>query len=303
MAGQRGPGRQTRGRRRAAAAGLLALALGGCVASPQATGTLQPITFGPTPRVTHFEIGTGVYINGFLVKVEDATASLDTKGGPVTVVAEVENLGPDASLDVPITLATGGATFELARGTELPLQSSGETDRVELEFEVLGRTSIEDGEIRIGRPCDHVAVIPLVADPTRLVSLEPRFGSIDTLGRAGSLHVALRQLSLRWDLPDVHDELPTTAAALTLFYDVTYTGDFAGGTAFTNDNVRLRLPDGTLVAPRADGHSQTIVLIHRNEFSDGMLSRFEIPSGLTGTFALVVRDGSVQAAIPFDLGP
>ena len=49
---------------------------------------------------------------------------------------------------------------------------------------------------------------------------------------------------LRWDLPDWSQELDASLEALTLTYDVTYTGDFAGGFAFTGDNVALRLPDG-----------------------------------------------------------
>lgn len=307
MAGQRRPGRPVR-RTWPRPAVLAALALcaslaGACVSERQATGTLPPIDVGETPAATTYEIGTTVFIYGFIVKIESATASLDAKGGPVTVVADVENVGPDDSLDVPIVLTAGDATFQLAHGTELPVQELGATDRVELEFEVTGRGSVADGEIRIGRPGDHVAVIPLRPDPSRVVTLEPLFAPIEKIGRAGTLHVALRWLNLRSDLPDWHDELPEASQALSLYYDVTYTGDFTGGTAFTADNVQLRLPDGTLVEPRADGHSQTIALLRRNEFNDGLQSRFEIPSGLTGSFALVIHDGSAQTAIPFSIGP
>jgi hypothetical protein len=64
--------------------------------------------------------------------------------------------------------------------------------------------------------------------------------------------VALQGGVLRWDLPDWGAELPLASEALTLTYNVTYTGKFAGGFAFTAANVALQLPDGTLVEPRKD---------------------------------------------------
>ena len=93
--------------------------------------------------------------------------------------------------------------------------------------------------------------------------------------------------------------LPPAGALRTLYRRTR----FAGGIAFTADNVQLRLPDGTKVSPRPDGHSQSIELIGPGKTVKGMTSRFEIPDGLTGKFALLILDGSSVKAIPFSIGP
>jgi hypothetical protein len=303
MAGPRGPRRHIQGR-------VAALALAVCAAfaiaacdGTRATSSLAPINALPTPLLTEFPIDTTVWVSGFVVTVQSATAALDSKGGPVTARVTIENPGDEASLDVPISLVAGDKVFELAPGTQLPLIVSGGVASIELEFEVLGRPSIDDGVIRIGRDADHAAMIPLRPDTSQLEQLEPRAVAIKGTGRAGTLRVTLKRLELRWDLPDWHDELPLESAALTLTYDVTYTGDFAGGASFTADNVTLKLPDGRIVSPRADGHSQTIALLHGNRTMTGLSSRFEIPDGMTGTFALVVHDGASAKSIPFTVEP
>jgi hypothetical protein len=135
------------------------------------------------------------------------------------------------------------------------------------------------------------------------VSLQPQTATLSGSTRTTNFHVSLRAVSRRWDLPDWNDELPVTTQAMTITYDSTYAGSFAGGIAFTADNVQLRLPDGTKVSPRPDGHSQSIELIGPGKTVKGMTSRFEIPDGLTGKFALLILDGSSVKAIPFSIGP
>ena len=109
---------------------------------------------------------------------------------------------------------------------------------------------------------------------------------------------------LRWDLPDWSQELDAELAALTLTYDVTYPGDFAGGFAFTGDNVALRLPDGTIVEPRRDGHSQSVELIGARKTKKDLFSRFEIPAGANRQVrAPASRSGDRPTkAIPFTIG-
>jgi len=118
---------------------------------------------------------------------------------------------------------------------------------------------------------------------------------------SGTLKLTLRAGLLRWDLPDWSQELDASLQALTLTYDATYSGGFTGGFAFTGDNVALRLPDGTVVAPRRDGHSQSVELIGAKKTKKGLSSRFEIPAGLTGQFNLLVRNGSTEKSIPFTI--
>ena len=126
-------------------------------------------------------------------------------------------------------------------------------------------------------------------------------GCLD-FGTAGDLRIAIRGFVLRWDLPDWSEELNSDLAVLTIGYDVTYLGDFSGGFAFTGDNVALRLPTNVLVESRHDGHSQSIELIGPGKTTKSLSSRFELPSGMTGRFSLVVRNGTTSKAIPFVLG-
>jgi hypothetical protein len=283
----------------------LAIALAGCLnpASAPNPSTGVPDA-GPTPVVTEYELGTTAWIDGFVVTVHTAIASLDAKGGPVSIVMRIENPGTDAAtLDAPIRLTASGAAFELAHGTELPEIPAGEVAELTIEFEVVGRSTIDDGVLRIGRTEDHQVQIPFGPGAVKLVTLEPVGLNLTGAGAAGTLRVALHRAVVRWDLPDWHTELPNGSAALTLAYDATYTGDFAGGFAFTADSVGLRLPNGTVVAPRADGHSQSILLIGPKQTVRSLESRFEIPTGLTGKFALIITDGAAQKAIPFTIGP
>jgi hypothetical protein len=300
----------TRQRRRTGRSGLLCLGLtltiAGCLGSTALPNpSIRPPDVAATPAVAAFAIAATVWVDGFVITIHSATASLDAKGGPVSIPIAIENPGTEpATLDAPIRLtASGGAVFEVSRGTQLPEVAAGGFAELTIEFEVVGRAAISDGVLRIGRTEDHQAVIPFGPGLARLVTLEPQALELTGTATAGGLRVALRRGGVRWDLPDWHTELPVGTEALTLTYDTTYVGDFAGGLAFTADSVGLRLPDGTIVAPRPDGHSQSIQVVGPKQTARGLESRFEIPTGLTGRFALIIRDGSTRKAIPFTIGP
>jgi hypothetical protein len=285
----------------ATAAAILAFAIAGCQATPAPSATPLPtIPAGPTVTVTEYHPGTRAWQEGFVITLEQATASLDAKGGPVDVVLIVENPGTeDATLDAPIRLTSGSASFQLAHGAQAPQIPAGESTFVTFEFEVTGQGSIDDGVVTIGRPSDHIAAIPLKPDPAHLVALQPETATLKGSGTLGSLKAAIHRYEIRWDLPDWHDELPLGTEVMTVTYDMTYIGSFAGGTAFTRDDVALRLPGGTVVRTRADGHSQSIVALDPGKIARNLFSRFEIPNGLTGEFALLLRAGSKSKAITF----
>jgi hypothetical protein len=65
--------------------------------------------------------------------------------------------------------------------------------------------------------------------------------------------------------------------------------------------VALRLPNGKVVDSRPDGHSQSVELIGAGKTKRGLMSRFEIPAGMTGKFALLVKSGGTQRAIGFTI--
>lgn len=287
---------------------VLAVLLAGCLDVPTASiaPSAQP-TPAPTPSTTTYTLDATVWYEGLVIHVDDVVATLDERGGPVELRLRIENPGDDdGELDARILLqvdaATKAAPVAPNRDSVVPtIPAHGIVDAV-MTYELQAVASVEKAAVLIGEGPQHAARVPLTAAGGEAVDFEPVDLKLAGSGAAGDLKIALRGAILRWDLPDWSQELPATTEALQITYDAAYLGSFPGGFAFTGDNVRLRLPDGTLVEPRRDGHSQSIELISAQKTKKGLFSRFEIPAGTTGRLALVVRSGSTSKAIPFDLG-
>jgi hypothetical protein len=251
--------------------------------------------------VTRYPLNAAIWYAGLKVTFASATATLDARGGSVEVDTQFENPGAfSTALVAPIELTAGGDAYELQRGTELPEVPAGGMTELTLTFDVLGRSSVDDAVLRIGAPDNHQALIPLRPGTAEVVTLEPVTVAATGTGVAGELTVALRGGVLRWDLPDWSAELPLASEALTLTYDVTYTGTFSGGFPFTGANIALQLPDGAIVEPRKDGRSQTNQAVGPGATILGA-TRFEIPAGTRGAFALVVRNDKASATIAFSI--
>ena len=254
----------------------------------------------PTPTTTHYDLGTTIWYAGLVLHFGEAIATLDERGGPVTVGLRLDNPGEEAAdLNGRIWLVVNGTRIEPTRESKVPSVPGKGSAGAVLTYELQGIGEIEEAVVEVGDAPLHVGRIPLTPTSGPPVVFEPITVELSGAQTAGSVRIALRSGLLRWDLPDWLEELDADLRALTLTYDVTYAGDFSGGLAFTGDNVALRLPDGTIVEARKDGHSQSIELIGARKTKKGLFSRFEIPADATGTFALIVRSGSTQKAIEF----
>lgn len=289
-------------RRLMAALVAAAVALAAC---DEATPSVAP-TATPAPEATAtktvYQLDTTVWYEGLVITVVSATSTLDPRGGPVDVVLHMENpTKDDGALDGAVTLAVGTVRAEPTRESTIPDVPAEGTAAATLTFELQGVASIEQAVLEFGSGPLHVARVPMTPFGGTVVDFEPVKLALSGNGAAGSLKLTLHAGELRWDLPDWSQELDASLQALTLTYDATYTGDFSGGFAFTGDNVALKLPDGTIIAARRDGHSQSVELIGAKKTKKGLISRFEIPAGLTGRFSLLVRNGS-EKAIPFTIG-
>jgi hypothetical protein len=295
------PGRGQVLRRLLVAAMTAPITVAGCLGeSPSAAPTP---TRGPaeTPVVTRYELDTQVWYAGLVLTFTGATAELDPRGGPVTLSFGVENPGTEeAELNGPVTLAVGDTVFQPTVDSNVPEVGAGSVAAVVLSYDVEGFGSVDDAAIHVGESPQHVAVIPLRGGAP--ITLEPVPIAASGRATAAGLRVTLRAGELRWDLPDWSQELGDSVQALTLTYDATYIGSFSGGFAFTGENVQLRLPDGVLVDARRDGHSQSVELIAAGKTKKSLISRFEIPAGTTGRFALMVRSGSTVKGISFTIG-
>lgn len=292
---------------RAAGLVLTAFALAGCldVPVPSASPTAGP-TPEPTPVTTTYHPGTTVWYEGFIIHVASAAATLDERGGPVEVRVVLENPNEeDSDLDARVLLQVGDDAstppVAMSRDSKIPTVPAHASAAAVLTYELQGVASVEDAVLLIGEAPDHVARIPLTPAGGTATTLEPVALTVSGRRDAGSLRITLRAGLVRWDLPDWSQELPADVEAITLTYDATYNAGFTGGFAFTGANVALRLPDGTIVEARRDGHSQSVELIGAHQTKKGLFSRFEVPSGTTGKFALLVRNGKNTGAISFTI--
>lgn len=287
------------------AVALLAAACGQAASDPPSlapTGT--PL---PTAVTTTYPLETTAWYAGLIIHVDAASSVLDEGGGAVTVDLRLENPGTElATLNVAVLLAAGGRGIEPVRGTVIPDVPPGTSVGTTLQFDVDGTFDVPSAALRIGRTAEHLVIVPLVPGSQAASTLEPQALALTGSATAGSLTVTLAGGELRADLPDWGLELPRGTMALSVTYTARYRGDFAGGFAFTGANIGLRLPDGTVIGARTDGHSQSAVVLEPGVAVPGLFARFEVPAPAAGSYALVVRDGSARASIPFtidEVGP
>ena len=270
---------------------------GPALASPSATAFAES-----TPVTTVYDLDTTSWYAGLELSFSTATAVFDQYGGTVTIGTGFRNDGPDdQTLDAPVQVVIGSARFDPQHGTVMPDVPAGGTSDVTLTFQIVGQTSVDAATLRVGASDANQVVIPFRHGAVPTVTLQPRSIRVTGTANAADLRLTLRTAVLRWDLPDWSDELPLGQAALTLTYDVTYRGTFSGGLAFTGDAVSLRLPDGSSVGPRRDGHSQSIALLLPGKTQAGLSSRFQVPSGEIGTYVLTLRNGSAKATLKFTI--
>lgn len=289
---------------RPAIATIVAVAIAGCMdASGPSAAPSTGVTPEPTPSAVTYVIGATVWYEGLVLTFDRATATLDERGGTVDLLVGVQNPGEEAhDLDGPITLVVGDTRIEPTRDSRIPEVPAAGSVATILSFELQAIPSAEDARIEVGGAPQHVASVPMTPAAGPLVAYEPVALQLKGTATSSALKLTLTGGVLRWDLPDWQQELNANVQALTLTYDATYAGDFAGGLAFTGENVALRLPDGSVVSARRDGRSQSVELIGARKTKKALFSRFEIPAGLTGKFALLVRNAGTEKAITFAIG-
>jgi hypothetical protein len=156
-------------------------------------------------------------------------------------------------------------------------------------------------------PCDASRVkssrrLPLTATAGAAVTLEPVAVSASGKAQAGDLRIDLDGGELRADSPWKHGQMTKGSFVLTMGYSATFDSGFAGGFAFSAENVALRLPDGTTVGVIQDGQSQSIELIGPNTTVKDLYSRFEVDDPAAGDYVFLVRsfDGA-EDEIPFTI--
>lgn len=286
---------------------ILVLALtglvAGCAAAATPPATVAPTaTPLPTPVSTIYALDATAWYAGLIIHFDAATSVLDEGGGAVTVHLRLENPGTElATLSVGVVLAAGDLALDPIRGTVIPDVPPGTSVGTTLQFNVDGSFDVANAAIRVGRATEHIVIVPFVAGSQALATLEPVSLALGGTATAGTLTITITGGELRADLPDWGLELPLGSMSLAVTYTARYRGDFSGGFAFTGANIGLRLPDGTTVAARPDGHSQSVAVLEPGAAVPNLFARFEVPVPTTGKYSLVVRDGARSVSIPFTI--
>jgi hypothetical protein len=276
------------------------LALAGC---ESVTVSFAPSAPAPvaTPLIQAYTLNTSVWFAGLQITFRTATSVLTQYGGTVTVDVQFQNPGTDeTSLAAPMQLVLGTTRIDPEHGTTLPDVPANGLSEVQVVYDVVGQGSVDEASIVVGGGGDNQATVPLGA-PSRATTLAPVSLNVNRTANAADLRVHLASGVVRWDLPDWGDELPSGHVALTLTYDLTYRGTFSGGFAFTDGNVALGLPDGALIKPRPDGHSQSNAVLPPGKVQPHLASRFELPALEHGTYTFIVTNGSAHANITFTI--
>ena len=299
-----------------AIAGALSLtiaACGGGTASPEATAdtgalvaTAAPVESATeaTPSTVTVQVDQVIWFAGFKVALGAATAELTPgRGGSVTIEATFENTGDEsARFDGSLNLASAGENATEGIGMDIPSVPGGQTGKGTLAFDVEDSFTFDEAVLTVGRSANQQAIVPLTATAGSAVTLEPVAVAVSGSGTAGDLKLELNDAELRADQPWNHGQMAQGSLVLTVTYDASFESDFAGGFAFTAENVALKLPDGTTVGTIQDGESQSLELIGPNATVKDQFSRFEIEDRAAGDYVLLVRSfDNAEDEIPFSI--
>ena len=298
-----------------AIAGALAISVAACGGSAAATQApaaseaaasiaVESIAPEPSAETTTVQVDQAISFAGFKVALGAATAEItEGRGGTVAIEAAFENTGSeDARFDGTLNLSSAGENATEAFDMDIPSVPGGLSGKGMLTFDVEDSFTFDDAVLTIGLPANQQAIVPLTATAGTAVTLEPVAVDATGEGTADTLKLELLGGEYRADQPWNHGQMKKGSFVLTLNYDASFLSDFAGGFAFTGENVALKLPDGTTVGTIQDGDSQSIELIGPESTVKDLFSRFEIEDPAAGEYALLVRSfDDAMDEIPFTI--
>jgi len=240
------------------------------------------------------ELDVSFWHAGFYITLEEASLAPGAGGsGVVTVTALFENLSEiDYTFDSQVALTSGGVSYgEESLDEDLPLVPAGLTGRGAFAFEVDSEFSLDDATLIAGGPEVNQAIVPIGPNSTEdLVDLEPLQLDVTGSATAGAVTGTVTGVEVRADLPDWRQEVEEGQLSLTVFFDVSADAGLAQTQRnFQNQNVALRLPDGTAIAVRSDGRSGVNEILEIDTTNRNLSVRFIIDEPPEGEYAFIVR--------------
>lgn len=252
-------------------------------AAGASTTTLPPVTQAVNHAVYYagFKLGLGtatLHTNDFGTRVVDIATTVGNEG------TDPETFG--STLDL---FAAGKHYSPDDVGTKLPTVAGQAQTNGNISFDVDDKFAFGDAVLTIGHPSHEQVVLPLGA-PTAgggvSIDLAPATFAVTGTASTGPLRLTVSDVVLRADNPKDHLEAEKGKRFLSITFDVTDTSGFPAGYAFTHENVALKLPDGTQLAPD-DGPIQ---LLNPNSTLSGQTARFTVPAPGRGSYQVVLID-------------
>jgi hypothetical protein len=209
---------------------------------------------------------------------------------PIAVQVDVsaENLGTqpdDSAANTSVFLAVDGhiTSGRITGITSLP---GGSTVKATLEFRPAQPIAdLRSGVISIGGNDTVQAVVPL-ADAARPTTLEPKRVGGTGQYTVGVLTFTVHYCELRGDFPAMHKQAPTGSLLVVCSVDIKDNKNSILDHGIWTANFRLKLPDGSVVAPTM----WTSVLLNYNQQANDKPVGFTIRWPAPGAYGFQVLD-------------
>ena len=241
-------------------------------------------------------------------KITFNTAAYQEEPRQQTVVdVTAENLaGREATgYDAPMTLGAGGKFYDGRNENMTTIPSQAKTP-VRYVFDTNGPVDLGSAVITVGEGGKAQASVPL-GGSGELVTLEPKNLVQNKKVTAGGIAMTIITCDLRADQVEDHSQVAKDSRSVGCVVDIQNVGDSQVGYLVVDANFRLKLPDGSVVAPE----KYPILDLNRQEVKHGEQLRFTIRWPGSGVYTLqlldlgpsgnVAADAAHTAAVPLQL--
>jgi hypothetical protein len=208
---------------------------------------------------------------------------------PLQIDVLMENLAAKDDNSVSLTRVYFGAEGQNTEGRikELSSLPGGQMSNGTFSFRLdKPVTNLKTGVLTIGRSDTVQAVVPF-GDPTKAVTLEPKkLLQAPAEHTVGVLTFRVTTCEQRADYPVEHKQAPKGSYMVVCVVDVKSNKTSGYDHGVWNSNFRLKLPNGTIVAPT----DWSIVLLNSNQQERDQPVGFTIRWPAPGAYALQVLD-------------
>jgi hypothetical protein len=232
------------------------------------------------------KVGRSAWYGGLKLTFDEVSYDPEAVDVSVTAKVLVENLsGRDYQPYLPILFSTGTQQYDggFVQSSTVGAQQSS---RLDLEFRTDELpTGLTGTSFVIGRGTETQSTVPI--GEGELIANEPR--AVLSGGRKVAfrdINVWFRTCEVRADLVPDHNQAKRDHVVLACVYEVQYTGDSSAGHFWGEENMRLKLPDGTVIGST----QRDSAALGAAEKEPDLYVAFLLPAPATGAFALQIVD-------------